>query len=291
MPSGVAMIVTLILNSIALAALLIMLASGLALIYGLRDVMNFGHGAIYMLGAYLGYSVSDAMNFWAALVVVPLLLAGLGIAFEFLVLRPLRRRSHIEIALVTFGLGLILGQIIIWIYGGVAKNVTAPSLLSGAVGILGVTFPVYRLFLIGAGLGSCVLLAAWINFTISGLYVRAVSQDPHVARMMGVNASRLGILVSGLSMAFAGLAGVLAGPYLAVDPGMDIAMMVNCLMIVVIGGTGSISGAILAALLYGFVQVIGTVLLPNVAILIPYLLLVAVLLWRPQGLGGSRVSP
>jgi branched-chain amino acid transport system permease protein len=285
------MIVTLILNSIALAALLIMLASGLALIYGLRDVMNFGHGAIYMLGAYLGYSISDAMNFWVALAVVPAVLAGLGVAFEFLVLRPLRRRSHIEIALVTFGLGLILGQIIIWVYGGVAKNVTAPPLLSGAVGIFGVTFPVYRLFLIGAGLGSCILLAVWLNFTTSGLYVRAVSQDPHVARMMGVNASRLSILVSSLSMAFAGLAGVLAGPYLAVDPGMDIAMMVNCLMIVVIGGTGSIAGAILAALLYGFVQVIGTVLLPNVAILIPYLLLVTVLLWRPQGLGRSRVSP
>jgi branched-chain amino acid transport system permease protein len=291
MPSGVAMMVTLMLNSIALAALLIMLASGLALIYGLRDVMNFGHGAIYMLGAYLGYSVSDAMNFWIALVLVPAMLAGLGVAFELLVLRPLRKRSHIEIALVTFGLGLILGQMIIWAYGGVAKNVTAPALLSGTVGVLGATFPVYRLLLIGAGLGSCILLAIWLNFTTSGLYVRAVSQDPHVARMMGVNASRLGILVSSLSMAFAGLAGVLAGPYLAVDPGMDIAMMVNCLMIVVIGGTGSIGGAILAALLYGFVQVVGTVLLPNFAILIPYLLLVAVLLWRPQGLGRSRVSP
>jgi branched-chain amino acid transport system permease protein len=291
MPSGVAMMVTLMLNSVALAALLIMLASGLALIYGLRDVMNFGHGAIYMLGAYLGYSVSSAMNFWVALVLVPAILAGLGVAFELLVLRPLRKRSHIEIALVTFGLGLILGQIIIWIYGGVAKNVTAPALLSGTVGMLGVTFPVYRLFLIGAGLGSCILLALWLTFTTSGLYVRAVSQDPHVARMMGVNASRLGILVSSLSMAFAGLAGVLAGPYLAVDPAMDIAMMVNCLMIVVIGGTGSIGGAILAALLYGFVQVIGTVLLPNFAVLIPYLLLVIVLLWRPQGLGRSRASP
>jgi branched-chain amino acid transport system permease protein len=291
MPSGVAMMVTLMLNSVALAALLIMLASGLALIYGLRDVMNFGHGAIYMLGAYLGYSVSSAMNFWVALVLVPAILAGLGVAFELLVLRPLRKRSHIEIALVTFGLGLILGQIIIWIYGGVAKNVTAPALLSGTVGMLGVTFPVYRLFLIGAGLGSCILLALWLTFTTSGLYVRAVSQDPHVARMMGVNASRLSILVSSLSMAFAGLAGVLAGPYLAVDPAMDIAMMVNCLMIVVIGGTGSIGGAILAALLYGFVQVIGTVLLPNFAVLIPYLLLVIVLLWRPQGLGRSRASP
>lgn len=284
------MMVTLVLNSIALAALLIMLASGLALIYGLRDVMNFGHGAIYMLGAYLGYSVSSVLGFWAALVVVPVILGALGIALEFLVLRPLRKRTHIEVALVTFGLGLILGQIIIWIYGGIAKNVTAPAMLSGAVDILGATYPVYRLFLIGAGLGSCILLALWLNFTTSGLYVRAVSQDPHVARMMGVNASRLSILVSCLSTAFAGFAGVLAGPYLAVDPGMDIAMMVTCLMIVVIGGTGSITGAILAALLYGFVQVVGTVLLPNVAVLVPYLLLVAVLLWRPQGLGRGRAS-
>lgn len=284
------MISTLMLNSIALAALLIMLASGLALIYGLRDVMNFGHGSLYMLGAYLGYTVAAQVGFWAALIVVPLVMAVLGVAFEFLVLRPLHKRSHIEVALVTFGLGLILGQIIVSIYGGIAKNVTAPDLLSGSIDLLGSAYPVYRLFLIGAGLGSCIALALWLNFTTSGLYVRAVSQDPHVARMMGVNSSRLSILVSCLSTAFAGLAGVLAGPYLAVDPGMDISMMVTCLIIVVIGGTGSITGAIIAALLYGIVQVAGTVLLPNFAVLVPYLLLVIVLLLRPQGLGRGRTS-
>lgn len=284
------MMTTLMLNSIALAALLIMLASGLALIYGLRDVMNFGHGALYMLGAYLGYTVAAHVGFWVALIVVPLVMAALGVAFEFFVLRPLHRRSHIEVALVTFGLGLILGQIIVSIYGGIAKNVTAPDLLSGSVEVLGSAYPVYRLFLIGAGLGSCIALALWLNFTTSGLHVRAVSQDPNVARMMGVNSSRLSILVSCLSTAFAGLAGVLAGPYLAVDPGMDISMMVTCLIIVVIGGTGSITGAIIAALLYGVVQVTGTVLLPNFAVLVPYLLLVIVLLLRPQGLGRGRTS-
>lgn len=284
------MITTLMLNSIALAALLIMLASGLALIYGLRDVMNFGHGAIYMLGAYLGYTVSSQLNFWAALVIVPVVMAILGVAFEFLVLRPLQKRSHIEVALVTFGLGLILGQIIVSVYGGIAKNVTAPDILAGSVEIFGSVYPVYRLFLIGAGLGSCIALALWLNFTTSGLYVRAVSQDPNVARIMGVNSSRLSILVSCLSTAFAGIAGVLAGPYLAVDPSMDIAMMVTCLIIVVIGGTGSITGAIIAALLYGIVQVTGTVLLPNFAVLVPYLLLVVVLLLRPQGLGRGRTS-
>jgi branched-chain amino acid transport system permease protein len=284
------MITTLMLNSIALAALLIMLASGLALIYGLRDVMNFGHGSLYMLGAYLGYTVSSQLNFWAALVIVPVVMAILGVAFEYLVLRPLQKRSHIEVALVTFGLGLILGQLIVSVYGGIAKNVTAPEILAGSVDIFGSVYPVYRLFLIGAGLGLCIALALWLNFTTSGLYVRAVSQDPSVARIMGVNSSRLSILVSCLSTAFAGIAGVLAGPYLAVDPSMDIAMMVTCLIIVVIGGTGSITGAIIAALLYGIVQVTGTVLLPNFAVLVPYLLLVVILLLRPQGLGRGRTS-
>ncbi|HEY3721137.1 MAG TPA: branched-chain amino acid ABC transporter permease [Roseiarcus sp.] len=283
------MIASLIANSLALASLLIMLSSGLALIYGLRDVINFGHGAIYMLGAYLGYTVALVGGFWLALIVVPILLALLGIAFEILVLRPLQGRSHIEVALVTLGLGIVLGQIIIFFYGGVARSVDAPGLLSGSVDVFGLTYPVYRIFLIAVGLGSCALLALWLGFTTSGLNVRAVSQDPSVARMMGINADRLSLLVTSLSAAFAGIAGVLAGPYLSVDPGMDVSMIVNCLIIVVIGGTGSIFGAIVAALLFGFVQVAGSVFLPDAAALAPYVLLIAVLLVAPRGIGRGRV--
>jgi branched-chain amino acid transport system permease protein len=139
------------------------------------------------------------------------------------------------------------------------------------------------------GLGSCVLLALWLRFSTSGLHVRAVSQDPSVARMMGVNADRLSLLVTSLSAAFAGVAGVLAGPYLSVDPGMDVTMIVNCLIIVVIGGTGSIAGAIVAALLFGFVQVAGSVFLPDLATLAPYVLLMGVLLIAPRGIGRGRV--
>ena len=153
------MIALLIANSLALASLLIMLSSGLALIYGLRDVINFGHGAIYMLGAYVGYTVALVGGFWLALLVVPILLALLGIAFEYLALRPLQRRSHIEVALVTLGLGIILGQVIIYLYGGEARSVDAPQILSGSVTVLNLSYPVYRLFLIVMGLGSCVLLA------------------------------------------------------------------------------------------------------------------------------------
>ncbi|MCP3468738.1 branched-chain amino acid ABC transporter permease [Bradyrhizobium sp. CCGUVB1N3] len=266
-----------------------MLSSGLALIYGLRDVINFGHGAIYMLGAYLGYTIATVGGFWLALLLVPILLALLGIAFEYLALRPLQRRSHIEVALVTLGLGIIVGQIIIYIYGGEARSVDAPKILSGSVTILHLSYPVYRLFLIVMGLGSCALLALWLRSTSSGLYVRAVSQDPSVARMMGINADRLSLLVTSLSTAFAGIAGVLAGPYLSVDPGMDVVMIVNCLIIVVIGGTGSIGGAIVAALLFGFVQVAGSVFLPNLAALVPYILLMVVLLIAPGGIGRGRV--
>jgi branched-chain amino acid transport system permease protein len=216
-------------------------------------------------------------------------LALLGVAFEYLVLRPLQGRSHIEVALVTLGLGIILGQIIIFLYGGVARSVDAPGVLSGSVTAFGLSYPVYRIFLIAMGLGSCALLALWLSFTTSGLYVRAVSQDPSVARMMGINADRLSLLVTSLSAAFAGVAGVLAGPYLSVDPGMDVLMIVNCLIIVVIGGTGSIVGAIIAALLFGFVQVAGSVFLPDLAALAPYILLMVVLLIAPRGLGRGRV--
>ncbi len=283
------MIPLLIANSLALASLLIMLSSGLALIYGLRDVINFGHGALYMLGAYLGYTIALVAGFWVGLFVVPILLAGVGVAFEVLVLRPLQRRSHIEVALVTLGLGIILGQILIFCYGGAARGVDAPDILSGSFEAFGISYPLYRIFLIAMGLGSCALLAAWLRFTASGLHVRAVSQDPSVARMMGVNADRLSLLVTSLSAAFAGLAGVLAGPYLSVDPGMDVTMIVNCLIIVVIGGTGSIAGAIIAALLFGLVQVAGSVFLPDLAALAPYVLLFIVLLIAPRGIGRGRV--
>ncbi|MFO1273437.1 MAG: branched-chain amino acid ABC transporter permease [Rubrivivax sp.] len=277
-------------NALALASLLTILASGLALIFGLRDVMNFAHGALYMLGAYLGFSVEKVLGFWAALVVVPLALAVAGAVFELAVLRPLQRRSHMDVALVTFGIGLIIGPAVHKIWGTVPLPVEPPPVLAGSVSLLGTMYPVYRLFLIGVGFGTCLALAAWLKFTTSGMHTRAVSQQPHVARMMGVNTDRLALLVVCLGTAFAGLAGVLAGPYLSVDPGMGASILISCLIVVVVGGLGSIGGAIAAALVYGFIQVIGTVLFPSIAVLAPYVLLFVVLLWRPQGFGRGRVA-
>ncbi|SEI12034.1 branched-chain amino acid ABC transporter permease [Paracoccus alkenifer] len=278
------MIPTLILNALAVSSLYIMMASGLALIFGLRRVMNFGHGAIYMVGAYLGYTIASGMNFWAALLIVPLLMAGLGVLLELAVLRPLEKRQQIEVALITFGIGIVIAQVVIRIYGGMPLSVTAPRMLASSVKIFGADYPVYRLFITVVGLCSVIALAVWLNTTRTGMFVRAVSHAPDISSMMGINANRLSLLISMLSTAFAGLAGVLVGPYLSIDPGMDVAMIITCMIVVVIGGTGSIWGAIFAALILGFVQTFGTVYLHEISVLLPYIMLVGILVWRPQGL-------
>lgn len=277
-------------NALALASLLTILASGLALIFGLRDVMNFGHGALFMLGAYLGYTFSGLFNFWAALVIVPVLLAVVGVAFEYAVIRPLQKRAHMDVALVTFGLALVLSQIVIKIWGTAPLSMEAPAVLAGSMDLFGQRYPLYRIFLIGVGFSTCVALAAWLKWTRSGMHVRAVSQQPMVARMMGVNTDRLSLLVVCLGTGFAGFAGVLAGPYLSVDPAMGSGVLISCLIVVVIGGLGSIGGAIAAAVVYGLIQVVGTLISPTLAVMAPYLLLFFVLLWRPQGLGRGRVA-
>ena len=165
-------------NALALASLLTILASGLALIFGLRDVMNFAHGAFYMLGAYLGYTISTRFDFWLALVIVPLLMAVLGVGFEYAVLRPLQRRTHMDVALVTFGISLIIGPLVHNTWGTVPLSVNAPPILAGSTLLLGEQYPVYRLFLIAVGFGTCVALAAWLKWTRSGMHTRAVSQQP-----------------------------------------------------------------------------------------------------------------
>ena len=159
-----------------------------------------------------------------------------------------------------------------------------------AVDLFGRPYPAYRLFLILVGFGTCALLAAWLKWTKSGMHVRAVSQLPMVARMMGVNTDRLSLFVVCLGTGFSGLAGVLAGPYLSVDPNMGANILISCLIVVVVGGLGSIGGAIVASVVYGFIQVIGSIVSPLMSVMTPYLLLFFVLLWRPQGFGKGRVA-
>ena len=205
-------------------------------------------------------------------------------------IRPLRRRTRMEVALLTFGFALILSQLVVKIWGASPVAIATPAVLAGSIDLLGQSYPTYRLFLIGVGFAACLCLAAWLRFTRIGLHVRAVSRSPEVARMLGVDTDRLGLLVVCLGTAYAGFAGVLAGPYLSIDPALGANTLISCLIVVVVGGLGSVGGAIGAALVYGFIDVIGSLVSPVLSVTAPYLLLAFVLLWRPQGFGHGRVE-
>jgi branched-chain amino acid transport system permease protein len=279
-----------VLNGVALGSLLMVLSSGLAMIYGLRGVTNFAHGALYMGGAYIAYTVTDQISFWAALIVVPLALALIGAVLELTVFRPLQHRSHIELGLITFGLALMAERVVVLVWGERTLRVTPPDMLQGTTSFLGVDYPTYRLALIVVALGMAGGLTWWLRRSRLGLHIRAASQDLETAAIMGIDVNRVSLVVVMLGAALAGLAGTLAAPYVSLDPGMGNAFLIIVLIVVVIGGIGSIGGAMAAGMGLGIIQNVSTVWSPSFAVIVPYLALTVVLLWRPTGLAGKRVS-
>jgi branched-chain amino acid transport system permease protein len=279
-----------LLNGVALGALLMILSSGLAMIYGLRGVMNFSHGALYMLGAYLAYAVTTQTSFWLALIIAPLGLALVGAVLELGFFRSLQNRSHIEVGLVTFGLALVIDRVIVLIWGDDTYPVSAPDAVNGTTSVLGTDYPTYRLLIIGIAALLAIALVLWLSRSRTGLYIRAASHDTETSAILGVNTDRVSLVVVCLGAALAGLAGTLAAPYFSVQPGMGQAILITVLIVVVVGGIGSIGGAMVAGLALGLIQIMGNVWLPSVSVLVPYALLIVVLLWRPTGLAGKRVA-
>jgi branched-chain amino acid transport system permease protein len=279
-----------VLNGISLGALLMIVSSGLAMIYGLRGVMNFSHGALYMVGAYMAYAVTTKTSFWLALVVAPLTLAAIGAVLELAVFRRVERRSPIEVALVAFGIALLIERGVVLIWGPSTKGVPAPAGLSGTASFLGTSYPAYRLVVIGITLVVAAVLVLWLLRNRTGLHVRAASHDTVTAGVLGVNVDRMSLIVVCVGAALAGLAGTLAAPFVSASPGMDTTILINALIVVVVGGLGSVWGAMVVGMSLGILQIMGNVWLPSVAALVPYLLLIAVLLWRPQGLAGTRLQ-
>lgn len=279
-----------LLNGLALGGLLMILSSGLALIFGLRGVMNFAHGALYMVGAYLAYEATAHWSFWLALVLAPLGLAIIGLVLELLIFRPLQHRSPIEVGLITLGIALALGRVVILIWGERTFPVPAPAVVSGTTHLLGTAYPTYRLFIIGVAALLAIGLVAWLRYSRTGLHVRAASHDTETSSLLGINVDRVSLIVVCLGAALAGLAGTLAAPYFSASPGMGDAILITILIVVIIGGIGSIAGAMIAGLVLGLLQTIGAVWVPSVSALIPCIALILVLLWRPTGLAGKRVA-
>lgn len=277
-----------IFNGVVYGALLIIMCSGLALIYGLRRVVNFAHGSLYMMGAYIGYSVAMQTSFWGALVVAPLVMAAFGVALDRWGFRLLQDRDPLSVVLVTFGLLLVLEDFVQSFWGKANLSLPAPAALASSIDLFGHPVPAYRVAVIVVGAAVALGLTLWLRFSRAGLFVRAASTDPTTTAMQGVNTDALSAFVVGLGTALAGLAGVVAAPFLSLSPSMSADVIIDSFVVVVIGGLGSLAGAFIAAMVLGLVQALGAVWLPDTSVLLPFVLMVAILLWKPAGFAGSR---
>ncbi|HEV2677380.1 MAG TPA: branched-chain amino acid ABC transporter permease [Aliidongia sp.] len=277
-----------VLNGVVYGGLLYLLAVGLVLIFGLRQVVNFAHGALFMTGAYVGYSVAAAGYWWGGLLVAVVAMAVAGCVLDATLFRALRKQDHIVTVLVTFGLLLILETLVTVVWGKAYLRYPMPDLLSGTIEIAGSPFPVYRLFVIAVSILVALSLTAWLRFSRIGLYVRAASADARITSIQGINVDRLSLIVVGLGTALAGLSGVVAGPLLTLSPTMGNYILIDSFVVVVVGGMGSFGGAFVAAILIGQIHNFGAIYLPWASTMLPLLLMVGVLIWRPTGLGGAR---
>lgn len=273
-----------ILNGLVYGGLLYILSVGLVLIFGLRRVVNFAHGALFMVGAYVGYAANMVLGFWGAVAVSVLVLSVLGVALDRFVFRPLQKEDPMVTVLVTFGILLVLEDVVRTIWGRDLLSFPTPSALSGTVALGDASFPVYRLVVVAVAVLVAAGLSFWLRTSRAGLYVRASSVDPLTTGMQGVDTERLSALVVAMGSALAGLSGVIAAPLLALSPSMGSSILIESFIVVVTGGLGSFTGAFVAALIIGQLHNLGVVYLPHIASMIPLILMVAVLIWRPNGI-------
>ena len=277
-----------LMTGIALGAVYALLAIGLSLIFGMLTVVNFAHGAFFMVGAFLGvYSLGLTGNFWFSLLLVPLATGAIGLVCERFLVRPLYGRGIDYPLLLTFGLSYVLIDVMRFAFGIEGLPTSTPPELRGSVNLGFGHFPLYRLFLIGAT--AVIVLGLWlfIEKTRYGLIIRAGSRDAEIVKVLGIDISRVWLLVFGIGTAIAGLSGLLAAPTRAVNPEMGIPILAESFVVTVVGGMGSLPGAVVAGLLVGVVFAMTSLIAPEYAELSIFVLMAVVLLLRPQGFFGK----
>ncbi|MCP4419484.1 MAG: branched-chain amino acid ABC transporter permease [Chloroflexi bacterium] len=277
-----------LLNGLVSSMLLFVMAAGLSLIFGQMNVINLSHGSFYLLGGYIGLMMVRLLgSFWWALLLAPLVVGGLGLLIEYFLLRRLYgAHRHLDQVLFTFGLALLAADLIHWKWGAYVEAVPAPDLLSGQVPIFSIQFPLYRLSLIGFGLLIGLLLWLFIERTRLGAIIRAGVSDPQMVSGLGINIHLVFALVFALGTALAALAGVLGGPITNLYPGLDFEILILTLVVVVVGGLGTLKGAFWGALLIGMADTFGKALIPEFALFLIFAVMAVVLLIRPSGLFG-----
>ncbi|OLT15143.1 ABC transporter permease [Actinomadura sp. CNU-125] len=277
-------------NGLVGGAFYALLALGLAVIFGMLGVVNFAHGAFYMLGAFGSYVLLDSfgVNFWIALPLVPLVLGVVGVAVERLFIRRLAPLDPLYNFLFTFGLALILQDLVKRQYGVQSQPYPRPSALNGSIDLGLFSYPAYQVFVLAVSLVVCGAVWFVLARTRVGMIVRASTERPELTRALGIDVARWVTPVFGFGIALAGLAGVLAAPMRAVNPLMGADLIVTVFAVVVIGGLGSVFGSVAAGFAVGLVSALGNYYVPSLSQTLVFILMAAVLLWRPAGLFGRE---
>jgi branched-chain amino acid transport system permease protein len=276
-----------VLNGFAIGFLLFIVAVGLSIVFGMMDVLNLAHGALFLGGAYLGAAFAGSWGgFLAALGIAAVLGLAAG-GLLSLMTEPLSRRSHLDQALLTLGVAFVASELLIIAFGDDPLSVAAPPALDGSVTVFGAVYPTYRLVLIGVGAVLALAVHLVVDRTRVGALVRATVADREMVATIGVDNRLVKAAVFAVGSLLATTAGVLGGPVYGARPGLDATVLILALVVVVIGGLGSVRGALVGALIIGQVDTLGRVLLPELASFVLFAALALVLVLRPQGLFGG----
>lgn len=275
-----------LLNGIQYGLLLFLVASGLTLIFGIMGIINLAHGSFYMIGAYMAFSLSSLTgNLFVAIVLGIILSVALGAFLEWVLFSRLYHRDHLDQVLLTYGLILVFEELRSLIIGNDVHGVDVPAILNWSIPLTAtLSYPVYRLFMSAICIVLSVLLYLLIKRTRIGMMIRAGASNREMVQSLGLDINLVYRGVFALGVALAAFAGMIAAPVSSVYPGMGTQVLIICFVVVVIGGIGSISGALVAALLIGIADTFGKVLMPEAAGVTVYVLMAAILLWRPEGL-------
>ncbi len=279
------MILIQFLNALQFSMTLFLLAVGLTIIFGLMKIVNLAHGSLYMVGAYIGLSIFNyTESFWLALIFAPILTALIGAFLYTLLFRHIQNADPMKQVLLTFGLIYIGLDSVRLLWGTMSHSISAPSILSNPVLLIDEPYPAYRLFVITVGLLVLFSLYFILEKTKIGAKVRASVDDPETAQLLQINTDKILFYTFALGCGLAGLAGITVAPILGVEPGMDMEVLVLTLIVVVVGGPGSLKGALIGSLLIGFVDSFGKVYIPQLAQIIIYAVMALTLLFKPDGL-------
>ena len=274
-----------LLYGVTIGSALILVASGLSLTFGVMGVLNFAHGGLCMLGAYFGYTfVQVTGNFWLALMIAPLFVAGVGILMEAFAIRPLYGLNPLYQLLLTVGLSMIIANAVLLTWGGDQRSILLPSYFKGYVHFFGLDYPRFRLFVLLFSASLALVLWITLKHTKWGMVIRAGMHDLETVNAFGINIYRVFTAVFAIGAALAALAGVIIGAMRALNPEMDFELLTSALLVIVIGGMGSFRGAVVGSLLLGITDAFGAQFSTGIAKFTVWALMVLILLFRPEGL-------